>query len=323
MKLTVSSPPHWNSNDSIARIHAHLIIALIPALVYGLAVFGFHAARVVSLSVLTAVASEYLIRKLFGKESTTTDGSSVFMGLVFAMLLPPSVPFWLVIIGVFLSVFIGREIFGGLGSTPLNSVLVGWAIIRISWPDYLNLNMASVNYDLGYSIRYPLTVLKKGGPGFVSDFNLLDLILGQQVGGIGTPAVLLILIGGLYLLFKKIIPWEIPVSFSSGLLLFSSVFWLADSSQYANPLFHLVTGNAMFGIFFLSTDTASSPFNRWGMIVFGLGCGFLTVIFRVWSVYPDGVIFAILVMNLFTPLLDKIKKRKKPVTFVWLERRSG
>ncbi|MCK4836334.1 MAG: RnfABCDGE type electron transport complex subunit D [Candidatus Aminicenantes bacterium] len=322
MKLIVSSPPHWNNKDSITKIHSHLIIALLPVLIYAVYTYGLHAARIISLSVVTTIASEYFIRKLFGKESTITNGSAVVIGLLFAMLLPPSVPYWLVIMGAFLCIFIGKEIFGGLGSNPLSPVLVGWAITRISWPAYYNLDLASVNYDLGYSFRYPLTLLKKGGTEFISEFKLLDFLLGKQVGGIGTVAVLLLLIGGIYLLLRGVIAWEIPVSFMVGILVVSSVFWLLNNNQYANPLFHLFTGNLMLGIFFLSTDYASSPFNRWGMIVFGFGCGFLTIIFRVWSVYPDGVFFAILIMNLFTPLLDKLKKRSKPVEFIHIESRA-
>jgi len=312
MKLIVSSPPHWHKGESVAKIHTQFIIALIPALIFAIFTFGLDAARVISLSVATAMISDIVIRKLFKRPSTVTDGSSILIGLLFAFLLPPSVPYWLVITGSFLCILIGKEIFGGLGCNPLNPVLVGWAITRISWMDYFNLDLASVNYDLGFNFRYPLTLLKKGGTDFVSDFNLADLLLGKQVGGIGSIAVLLLLMGGIFLLLRKVITWEIPVSFAVGVLVMSAVFWLSDSAACANPLFHLFTGNVMLGIFFLATDFSSSPFNRWGMIVFGFGCGFLTIILRVWSNYPDGVIFAILIMSLFTPLLDKIKK--KPIS---------
>ncbi len=319
MKLIVSSPPHWHSKASVSKIYSQLIIALLPALIFAVYTYGMHAVRVITLAVASSVISEMLIQRLFKKAWIITDGSSILIGLLFAMLLPPSVPFWLVILGAFLCIFIGKEIFGGLGSNPLNPVLVGWAILRISWPAYLNFDLASVNYDLGFDFHYPLTLLKSGGAEFTSDFSLLDLLLGKQVSGIGATAVLLLLFGGLFLLFRKIITWEIPASFAAGVLIMSALFWAGNST--ANPLFHLLTGNVMLGIFFLSTDYSSSPFNRWGKIVFGLGCGFLTVILRVWSIYPDGVIFALLIMNLFTPLLDKLKKKPKSLELFHLERR--
>jgi len=298
-----------------------MILALLPALAFGVYTFGMHAARIVSLAVVTAILSELMIRYLFRKSSTLTDGSAMLIGLMYAMLLPPSVPYWLVIIGVFLSLLIGREIFGGLGSNPLNPVLVGWAITRISWPAYFDLNMAAVNYDLGFNFRYPLAILKKGGVEFVSGFKPLDLLLGKQVGSIGSIAILLLFVGGIFILLRKVISWEIPLTFAGGILITAAFFWIINPSTYASPLFHLLTGNAMLGIFFLSTDFSSSPYNRWGMLIFGFGCGFLTIILRVWSVYPDGVFFAILIMNLFTPLLDKIKKRPDPMAFIFIDRR--
>jgi electron transport complex protein RnfD len=321
MNLVVSSPPHWHKNISVANINAQLIIALLPALLYAIYTFGFHAARVISLAVVTTVLSELIIRKMFKKSTTIFDGSAVLIGLVFAMILPPSVPYWLVIIGAFLCIFIGKEIFGGLGSSPLNPVLVGWAITRISWPAYYNLDLASVNYDLGFSFRYPLILLKKGGVEFISDIKLIDLLMGKQVGGIGSIAILFLLIGGIYLLIRGIITWEIPLSFAAGVLSVATLFWLINSHQFANPLFHLLTGNLMLGIFFLSTDSASSPFNKWGMIIFGFGCGFLTMVLRIWSIYPDGVFFAILIMSLFTPLLDNIKKRPRPTEIYYIDKR--
>lgn len=321
MKLIVSTPPHWHTKLTEFKIHRDFIIALIPALIFALIAYRMHAARVVSLAVSSALISDILICKLFRKTPTFTDGSALFIGLLFGLLLPPSMPFWSIIIGVFLCIFIGKEIFGGLGSNPLNPVLVGWAILEISWPSYLDFNLGAVNYELGFNFHYPLTMLKQGGAEIVSSFSILDLLLGKQVGGIGAAAILLLLLGGLYLLIRRVITWEIPLSFAAGVLILSAVFWAGDTTTYANPLFHLLTGNVMIGIFFLSTDYSSSPFNKWGMVIFGLGCGFLTVIFRAWSIHPDGVIYAILIMNLFTPLLDKLKKPPLSLEVSHMERR--
>jgi len=321
MKLVVSSPPHWHGKLTVSKIHHHIILALLPAVIFSLFTYGMHAARVIALAVASAVIADIIIRKAFKKPVTATDGSAFLIGLLFALLLPASVPFWFVIIGAFLCIIIGKEIFGGLGSNPLNPVLVGWAVLHISWPGYLNFNLGAANYELSFPLHDPLTMLKKGGTAMVADFNFVDLFLGKQVGGLGAAAIVCILIGGIYLLVRKIISWEIPVFFAAGILIMSTVFWLVNSAVYANPLFHLLTGNVMIGIFFLSTDFSSSPYNKWGKIVFGLSIGILTIIFRAWSVYPDGVVFAILIMNLSTPLLDRIKNKPTPLEINVIERR--
>lgn len=321
MKLTVSSSPHCHVKLTEGRVHSDFIIALVPAVIFAVYTYGMDALRVITLAMAIAVISEIIIRKLFRRPLTYTDGSAFFIGLLFAMLLPASVPFWLVIVGTFLCIFIGKELFGGLGSHPLNPVLVGWTIMHIAWPAYLNINLASANYDLGYDFYYPLAVLKKVGVDAVSDIRLVDLILGKQTAGLGASAIILILIGGIYLLLRKRIAWEIPLSFAVGIVTMAAIFWATNPSNYINPLFHLFTGNAMIGIFFLATDYSSSPSNRWGMVAFGLGCGFLTIILRVWSLNPHAVPFAILIMNLFTPLLDKIKRKPRPIKVNYMERR--
>ena len=321
MKLVVSSSPHWHTKLTEDRVHLDFIMALIPAAIFAVFIYGMHGARVIALAVATTVISEMLIRKVFKKPQTFTDGSAILIGLLYALILPPSVPFWLVIVGSFLCIFVGKELFGGLGNHPLNPVLVGWAITQISWPGYLNINLAVANYDLGHGFHYPLAVLKKGGTEAISDLKLLDLFLGKQVGGTGAAAIMLVLIGGIYLLLRKRITWEIPLSFALGVVIMSAIFWASNPATFANPLFHLFTGNIMIAIFFLSTDYSSSPFNRWGMVVFGLGCGFLTIILRVWSIHAHGVPFAILIMSLFTPLLDRIKRKPKPINVYYMEKR--
>lgn len=321
MKLVVSSPPHWHGKLTVGKIHHNIILALLPAVIFSLFTYGMHALRVIALAVAVAVIADILIRKAFKKPVTATDGSAFLIGLLFALLLPPSAPYWFVITGALLCIFI-KEIFGGLGSTPLSPVLAGWAILHISWPGYLNFNLGAANFDLSFPLHYPLTMLKNGGTEMISDFTIMDLLLGQQVGGIGAAAILCILIGGIYLLVRKIITWEIPVSFAAGILIMGTIFRLVNGAKYGDPLFHLLTGSVMIGMFFLATDFSSSPYNKWGKIVFGLSIGILTIIFRAWSVHPDGVIYAILIMNLFTPLLDKIKNKPVPLAINHIERRT-
>lgn len=306
MKLIVSSPPHWHSGSSEKKINLDFIIGLIPALIHSLYFFGMHAARVIALCVAVAILSEVILRKIFKNNIGPFNGSAVYLGILFSMLLPPTSPYWIVIFGVFLSVFIGREIFGGIGSNPFSPVLVGMAILELSWPSHLNVNLSSVNYNLGFDFHSPLTALKSAGADYTSKFSLFELGIGHQVGGIGSVAIIFLFIGGIYLLIRKVIRWEIPLYFALGVIGMAAVFRAIDPHSFALPWFHLVTGNVMIGMFFLSTDYASSPFSNPGKIIFGLGCGIFTVLFRILSVHEDGVIYAILIMNLFTPMLDKL-----------------
>jgi len=319
MKLIVSSPPHWHSGSSEFKIYRDFIIGMIPALLHSLYFFGMHAARVIALCVAVSVMSEIFAKKIFKKKSDPFNGSAVYLGILFSMLLPPTSPYWLVMIGIFLTVFIGREIFGGAGSNPFSPVLVGMAILELSWPSHLNVNLNSINYNLGFDCHSPLTALKSAGADYTSKFSLFELGLGNQVGGIGSVAILFLLLGGIYLLFRRVIRWEIPIFYALGVTVTAEMFRLMDPHSFACPWFHLVTGNVMIGMFFLSTDYSSSPFSNPGKIIFGLGCGILTVLFRAMSVHEDGVIYAILIMNLFTPMLDKLVRRPKTLNLHILE----
>jgi len=319
MKLLVSSSPHWHSGSSEFKINRDFIIGLIPAVIHSLYFFGMHAARVISLCIAIAILSEILIMKVFKKKADPYNGSAVYLGILFAMLLPPTTPYWVVIFGIFLTVFIGREIFGGLGSNPFSPVLVGMAILELSWPIHLNVNLSSVNYNLGFDCHSPLTALKSAGADYTSKFSLFELGLGNQVGGIGSVAILFIILGGIYLLIRKVIRWEIPLFFAIGVVGMAAIFRAIDPHVFACPWFHLLTGNVMIGMFFLSTDYSSSPYSNPGKIIFGLGCGILTVLFRAMSVHEDGVIYAILIMNLFTPMLDKLVRRPKELKLHILE----
>ena len=319
MKLLVSSSPHWHSGSSEFKINRDFIIGLIPAVIHSLYFFGMHAARVISLCIAIAILSEILIRKVFKKKVDPYNGSAVYLGILFAMLLPPTTPYWVVIFGIFLTVFIGREIFGGSGSNPFSPVLVGMAILELSWPVHLNVNLSSVNYNLGFDCHSPLTALKSAGADYTSKFSLFELGLGNQVGGIGSVAILFIILGGIYLLVRKVIRWEIPLFFALGVVGMAEIFRAIDPHVFACPWFHLLTGNVMIGMFFLSTDYSSSPYSNPGKIIFGLGCGILTVLFRAMSVHEDGVIYAILIMNLFTPMLDKLVRQPKELQLHILE----
>ncbi|MBN2160168.1 MAG: RnfABCDGE type electron transport complex subunit D [Spirochaetes bacterium] len=305
--LVVSHAPHAHDGSSFSGAMYTFIAALAPAAVYAVAIYGVHALRVMTLSMAAAMASEFLIQKLFRQPVSVSDGNSMLTGLLFALILPPGVPWWLVVVGSFVAILVGQQIYGGKGGNPFNPVLVGWAAVRLSWGEYINLDYAMINYRLDFSFEYPLSLLRKAGVAGIEGFNYIDLLLGRQVGGMGSSAVLLIALGGIFLILRGHISWRIPASFLAGVAGTALAFWLVSGSLYADPLFHLLTGNIMIGAFFLATEYSSSPVNKTAMVIYGLGCGFLTVLFRSWSNYPDGVFFAILIMNIVNPLLDKIR----------------
>jgi electron transport complex protein RnfD len=313
LNLTVSPSPHCHSGVRITGISFSFLVALLPALVLGVYYYGFDAVRVMGASVASAMLAEALIQKVLRKPITIADGSAAVSGLLLGLILPASVPLYVVVVANFAGIIIGKQCFGGLGANPLNPALVGWAIIRITktWAGFLDFDLMLINYETSFILQYPLAVLKAKGPEALSRFDLVALFLGKQTGGIGASAIICLLLGGLYLVIRGAIRWEIPLCFLLGVVTVSGIFWLADKAAYASPLFHLVTGNVMIGAFFLSTEGGSSPVNRWGMVVFGFGCGTFTVILRAWSIYPDGVVFACLLMSLFVPMLDKLKAKQR------------
>jgi len=305
-KLIVSPSPHIHCGSSITKTMYTFIVALIPAVIFAINSYGLHAARVISLAIAGAMIAEFVIQKIMKRDSSFYDGSALLTGLLLALIIPPSVPWWFVLMGSFISIIIGKQIFGGIGYAPLNPVLVGWAILRISWGDYLNFDIAIINYDLAFSYEYPLSILKKVGASGISGLDIMDLIFGKQSGGLGASAIIWIFLGGVFLLLRGVISSMIPVAFILGVAITSALFWGADSVKYASPLFHIVTGNVMIGAFFLATHYSSSPVNKIPQLLFGFGAGALTIIFRVWGVYPDGVVFALMIMSLLNPILDKI-----------------
>jgi electron transport complex protein RnfD len=310
--LIVSPGPHRHSGASKTRQPYNILLALIPAAVLGIAFYGFDAARVIGISVAAAMLAEASSRKLFRRPAAGADGTAAVSGLLLALILPASTPWYMIVVANFLGIIVGKECFGGLGANPLNPALVGWATVRITgaWAGHLDFDLALINYQPGFAMQYPLAVVKAQGAAALGGFDRWDLFLGRQVGGIGAAAILWVLLGGLYLILRGLIPWRIPAGFLSGVIVTSGVFWLANGSVYADPIFHLVTGNVMIGAFFLATDSASSPVNRWPMLIFGFGCGLLTIIFRAWSSYPDGVVFACLLMSLCVPLLDRLTTKQ-------------
>jgi len=308
-KLIVSNAPFLHNGSNICQRSYHIILATIPALLHGLFRYGMPAVALVCLSISSAIIWELLMNKAMKQDVTIGDGNAALIGILFAMLLPATSPWWLVITGTFIAIVIGKHIFGGIGSNPFNPVAVSIAILMVSWQNHFDFNEALVNYDMDFAMIYPLAALKYFGLTAIEDFSIGNLIIGKQSGGIGTALGLGLILGGIYLIIKGFIRWEISVSFVAGIIITASIFHISNPSAFASPLFHLFTGYTLIGIFFLATEDSSSPVNFIPMIIYGAGCGLMTILIRNIGAYIDGVILSILLMNLLSPLLDKIRPK--------------
>jgi electron transport complex protein RnfD len=280
-----------------------------PAVLFGLFQYGIPALAVISLSVSTAILWELLINKITKRPNTVGDGNAALIGLLFAMLMPATLPWWIVVTGTFIAVVIGKYIFGGIGSNAFNPVVVTILVLLVSWKPYFDFDNALVNYAFPFEAVYPLAALKAFGVSSVDAFGVGGLLMGQQIGGIGATFGLGLIVGGVYLILRGFIRWEIPVSFLAGMFITAMLFNMADSAKFAGPLFHIFTGYTLIGAFFLATEDASSPVNFIPMLIYGAGAGVMAILIRNIGAYVDGVLYAILIMNLVNPLLDKIRPR--------------
>lgn len=322
-KLIVSPSPHVHSGDSVQKNMYGVLLALVPALAASVCFFGLGALIVTLTSVLACVLFEHLIQKyLLKKPSTIMDGSAAVTGLLLAFNLPTNIPLGLIIIGAAIAIGMGKMSFGGLGQNPFNPALVGRVFLLISfpvqmtsWPVPIAARGAYIDAVTGPT---PLSVVKEGlaaGRPF-SELtaeipSYLNLFLGQMGGSAGEVAGVALLLGLIYMLIKKIVTWHIPVAVVSSIAVFTGVLHLSAPQAYASPLFHLLTGGVLLGAFFMATDYASSPMSKRGMLLYGAGIGIITVLIRIYGSYPEGVSFAILIMNAFTPLIDKYIKPKR------------
>ncbi|MFC1798961.1 RnfABCDGE type electron transport complex subunit D [Thermodesulfobacteriota bacterium] len=306
-KFVVSHAPFWHDDSNVSERHYHIILATLPAVLFGLFQYGGPAVGVISLSVSFAIFWELLMNYLTRRPVTIGDGNAALIGLLFGMLLPATSPWWLVITGTFVAMVIGKHIFGGIGGNPFNPALIGIAILMLSWKNYFNFDQALVNYDFGFTTIYPLMAVKYFGTSAIASFSPGGLLLGQQIGGIGSTFGLGLIAAGIYLMARGFIRWEISLSFLAGILLSAFLFNLYDASRFAGAGFHLFTGYTLIGAFFLATEDSSSPVNFIPMLIYGAGAGVLTVLIRNIGYYIDGVVFAILIMNILNPLLDKIR----------------
>jgi len=317
-RLTVSMSPHDHGKDSVKKIMYGVVIAMIPALLVSIYYFGFDAKGESFIAIASCVFFEWAIQKFILKGKTTVvDGSAIVTGMLLAFNVPSNLPWWIIIIGSLVAVGIAKMTFGGLGNNPFNPALVGRVFMLISfpvemtsWPKVSVLNFALTDAQTGAT---PLAIIKEGvknGESLSSIMDSLptsyvDMFLGNMGGSLGEISALALLIGGIFMLSRKIITWHIPVSILGTVAIFTGILYGIDPSKYASPLFHLLTGGLLLGAIFMATDMVTSPMSKMGMLIFGVGIGAITVLIRVWGVYPEGVSFAILIMNAFVPLINK------------------
>jgi Na+-translocating ferredoxin:NAD+ oxidoreductase subunit D len=308
--LIVSHAPFWHDGSGIPERSYHTIIAALPAVAVGIAHYGTPALGVICMAMATAILWEVLLNRAMRRPVTVGDGNAALIGLLLGMVLPASAPWWVVLIGTFLAIVIGMQIYGGIGANPFNPVALAAAILMISYSNHLDFNSALVNFSLDFpTTTDPLAALKAWGPAAVTDINYVDLLMGRQVGALGSTGGLALIIGGVYLILRGIIRWEISIAFIAGTYITAMIFNMADPTRFASPVFHLLTGYTLIGAFFLATESSSSPVNTIPMLIYGILGGMMTVLIRNIGAYVDGVIFAILLINLINPLIDKIRPK--------------
>jgi len=305
--FAMSAAPFWHCGRTITKNSIHYMIALMPAVFMAVWHWGIPALGVMTLSVLVAMLTEEMWTRVMKRHSTIIDGTAAVSGLLLAFLMPATAPYWLVILAAFCAISIGKMAFGGYGTNPVNTVLVGWAMVFISFPIFMDPN----SMLLQTNFIDPLVRLKYFGVENLSNapFTTFGLMIGNQIGALGASQILPLCLGGVYLLARGVIRWEISFFFLIGVLLVAGILNAIDPTQYASPFFHLLTGSTVLCAFFLATEYACAPDRIIGMILFGLVGGALVVIIRTYGVYTDGAPFAVMLANLLCPYFDMIKPK--------------
>ena len=305
--LLVSTSPHIHTDESVRKIMWMVIASLIPAGIAGIAVFGKAALWTIMIGVASAVITEWALQLLTKRKVCISDGSALLTGLLLSFNLPANVPFWIPIVGSFFAVAIGKHVFGGLGQNIFNPALVGRVFLLASWPKYLTAFTKPLEFD-AVTTATPLALLKEGK--MIDAISYLDLFLGKRGGCIGEVCIAALLLGALFLLWRGYISLHIPLSFVATVGVFTYIFAGKQGLFGGDWLFHILSGGLILGAFFMATDYVTSPLTRKGHIIFGVCCGLLTAVIRLWGGYPEGVSYAILMMNSATPLIDRYTKTR-------------
>jgi len=328
-RYIISPSPHLNDTDSTPRIMYAVIGSLIPAGAGAVYFFGWQALWVMISAVTAAVMTELLCQKMMKRPVTIKDGSAILTGLLLSYNLPAEVPLWIAVIGSVVAITIGKQVFGGLGYNPMNPALIGRAFLTVSWPVYMtvfksvprNGTLSGIDIITGAT---PLSVLKSTReillfsnshpPEQVTEatqalFQLYSshsqLFFGRIGGCLGETSAFLLLLGAVFLMYKRIIGWKIPFAYIGTVALLTWALGGTDGLFTGDPLFHILSGGLILGAFYMATDMVTTPVTYKGRLLFGIGCGIITVVIRLWGGYPEGVSFSILLMNLTTPLIDR------------------
>ena len=336
-KLYVSSSPHAHGGISSSRIMWTVSAVLLPAAGWSVYLFGLSALMVILSTVVFCAVFEAISQLMAKKTVSIRDGSAVLTGLILALTLPPGLPIWICGVGAFVAIIVAKAVFGGLGQNPFNPAMTGRVFLLIAFPGPLTrwlvpsgtgetlFNHPVTAYDASGSLvelgannidavtaATPLGLLAENGAHAVAALeNSTEIFIGQINGSLGETSGLLILLGGVFLLARRIISWHIPISFLGSVALFAAITNMIDPDHFAGITFHLFTGGVMIGAWFMATDYVTSPMFPGGKIAFGIGCGVLTMVIRLWAGYPEGVSFAVLLMNATVPIIDRYTRPKK------------
>jgi electron transport complex protein RnfD len=305
-RLLVSVSPHLHKGESVRKIMWMVVISLIPAGIAGVYIFGMSALWTIGLGVISALAAEGILQIITKRKITILDGSAFLTGLLLAYNLPPKVPFWLPIVGSFFAIAIGKQVFGGLGQNIFNPALAGRVFLMASWPKYMTTFIRPLNYDAITSAT-PLALIKEGKA--LENISYLDLFLGRRGGCIGEVCILALIIGAIFLLIRGYISWHIPIPYIFTVAAFAFIFGPRGLLS-GDWIFHVLSGGLILGAFFMATDYVTSPLTRKGQIIFGVGSGLITSVIRLWGGYPEGVSYAILMMNAAAPIIDRYTKTR-------------
>jgi electron transport complex protein RnfD len=319
-KLIVSPSPHFHDGGSVRKIMLTVIVALLPACAASVYFFGWNALRVMLLCPVFCVGFEILWCKLLGKEQTWKDMSALLTGIILAMNLNAGIQWWICLVGSFMAIILAKQLYGGLGYNPFNPAAVARVGLLIGFTGPMTTNWMKPdpgNFLASDAVTTatPLTLCKSAGAQIgagVENFadmanaqRYWDYFTGNMGGSLGETSALALLAGGIFLICLRIIKWQIPLAFIGTVILFTGIVHFLHPEFTPSPVFHILTGGVFIGAFFMATDMVTSPMTKSGALIFGAGCGIITCLIRLWGSFPEGVSFAILIMNALTPLIDR------------------
>lgn len=317
-KLLISPAPHLHGKESTRGLMRDVIIALVPSLLVSIYFFGFSAIKLALVGIVSCVLVEYVIQKYVTKTKITiSDYSAVVTGLLLALNLPPNSPWWIVFIGSVVAIGVAKMTFGGIGQNIFNPALVGRVFLLVSFPVIMTDWTIPVSwFREGIDVSSGATALSMVKEGLAqgltideifaaNNFSYFQMLFGKIGGSVGEVSALALIVGMVYLLIRRVIKPHIPFSIIGTVIVFTGIFWLIDPQQYADPLFSILTGGILLGSIFMATDYVTSPMSKSGMILYGVGIGIITVLIRYFGSYPEGISFAILIMNACVPLINK------------------